>query len=229
MKTRGILLLLLPLFLPVLVEGAGPMTPQDNHASTLDFSMRFARHKIPLEYANRVQDSTSRWLGVSLREKAGKRVTLGMYGGYAFLTQTNNPFTAGKELDGYHAGFTLHVQLLEGEHASLYGAMEYLYQKVDHKSDTQTVAIDWVQPQAQLGVIVKLTRPWRLYGGGTYGKVDGEERASGTVNHTLTFERGARAGAFIGLDLNVDTDGYFGIEAQSGLVRGGEIYFKRRF
>ena len=227
MKIRGVLLLLL--FQPLLVEGAGPMTPPDSQASSLDFSMRFARQKIPLEYANRIQDSTSRWLGVNLREKAGRRVTLEFFGGYAFLTQTNNPLTAGVELDGYHAGFALHALLAEGRRASLYGSVEYIYQQVEHDSETQTVEIEWVQPQAEIGVIVNLAGPWRSYGGGTYGKIDGEERASGSVSHTLSFERGARSGGFLGLDLNVETDGYIGIEARSGLVRSFEIYFKRRF
>ncbi|MCR4302413.1 MAG: hypothetical protein NUV51_12450 [Sulfuricaulis sp.] len=227
MMVRGGLLLML--FLPVLVEAAGPLTPPERHGSTLDFSMRFARHKIPLDYANRTQDSTSRWLGVSLREKAGQRVTLGMYGGYAFLTQTNNPVTAGIELEGYHAGFSLHALLMESQRLSLYSSIEYIYQKVDHKNDSQTVVIDWALPRAEIGVIAKLAPHWRFYGGGSYGKIDGEERASGSINHTLSFERGAMSGGFIGLDLNVETDGYIGIEARSGLVRGGEIYFKRRF
>ena len=88
---------------------------------------------------------------------------------------------------------------------------------------------NWTQAQAQLGGILALARHWRLYGGGSYGKVDGEERASGSVNHTLSFERGAQSGGFLGLDLNVETDGYIGVELRSGLMRGGEIYFKRRF
>ncbi len=225
---RRLTALLLIFILPTLSEAAGPLAPQDNN-SALDFSLRLARSKIPLDYGNRANDTTSRWLGASLREKAGKRVTLGMYGGYAWLTQNINPVTAGIELDGYHAGFSLHAVLLEGRHASLYGALDYTYQKVDHKSDAQTVVIDWAQPQAQLGVMLTLTQKWRLYGGGSYGKIDGEERASGSVNHTLTFERGAQSGGFLGLDLNVETDGYIGIEARSGLMRGAEIYFKRRY
>lgn len=220
--------LLLILILPTLAEAAGPLVPQDNN-STLDFSLRLARSKVPLDYGNRTNDTTSRWLGVSLREKAGKRVTLGMYGGYAWLTQTNNPVTAGIELSGYHAGFSLHGILLEVQRASLYGALDYTYQKLDHKSDAQTVVIDWAQPQAQIGIVLTLAQKWRLYGGGSYGKIDGEERASGSVNHTLTFERGAQSGGFLGLDLNVESDGYVGVEARSGLTRGAEIYFKRRF
>ncbi|GAB4515136.1 MAG: hypothetical protein Tsb0026_20690 [Sulfuricaulis sp.] len=226
---RRLAVLLLISILPALAEAAGPLVPADNNSSTLDFSLRFARSKMPLDYAGQTHDTTSRWLGFSLREKAGKRVTLGMYGGYAYITQTNNPVTAGIELDGFHAGFSLHGVLLEWQRASLYGALDYGYQKADHKSDTQTVVIDWAQPRAQLGVILALAQKWRLYGGGSYGKIDGEERASGSINRTLTFERGAQSGGFLGLDLNVEQDGYVGIEAQSGLMRGIDIYFKRRF
>ena len=144
---------------------------------------------MPLEYAGRTHDTTSRWFGFSLREQVSKRVTLGMYGGYAWLTQSSNPVTAGIELDGFHAGFSLHGVLLEGQRTSLYGTLDYGYQKVDHKDDSQTVVIDWAQPQAQLGVMLTLARHWRLYGGGSYGKIDGEERASGTVNHTPVYPR----------------------------------------
>jgi hypothetical protein len=221
--------MLLIFILSALAEAAGPLVPTDNTGSTLDFSLRFARAEMPLDYAGRTQDSTNSWLGVSLREKVSKRVTLGMYGGYAWLTQTNNPVTAGIELDGFHAGFSLHAVLLEVQRASLYGALDYGYQKMDHEGSTQEVVIDWTQSQAQLGVMLALAERWRLYGGGSYGKLDGEERASGSVNHTLSFERGAQSGGFLGLDLNVETDGYIGIEARSGLMRGGEIYFKRRF
>ena len=214
---------------PMLAIATGPLTPPDDRNDALDFSLYFDRATTPLDYAGRTQDSTISRLGFSLREKAGKYVTLGLYGGNAWLTQTSNPVTAGIELDGYHAGVSLHAVLLRGQHASLYGALEYSYQKVEHKTDSQTVVIDWTQPQAQLGVMLTLTPQWRLYGGGSYGKLDGEERAGGTVNHTLAFERGARAGSFIGLDLTVDADGYVGVEARSGVTRYGEIYFKRRY
>jgi hypothetical protein len=214
--------------LPVLVEAAGPLTPDDRDVGP-DLSLRFARAKMPLDYGDRAYDNTSRWIGLSLREKAGQRVTLGMYGGYAYVTQTGNPVTAGMELDGFHAGFSLHGVILESRRALLFYAFDYTYQKVDHKGDTQTVVIDWSQPQAQLGAIISLTQNFRFYGGGSYGRIDGEERASGTVNRTTAIGRDARGGGFLGLDLNTDPDGYVGIEIRSGLIRGGEIYFKRRY
>jgi hypothetical protein len=101
---RRLTALLLIFTLPALAEAAGPLVPADNDNSTLDFSLRFARTKMPLDYAGRTNDTTSRWFGFSLREKAGKRVTLGMYGGYAWLTQTNNPVTAGASWTGFMRG-----------------------------------------------------------------------------------------------------------------------------
>jgi len=136
--------------LPVLVEAAGPLTP-DDRVESLDFSLRFARAKMPLDYGDRAYDTTSRWIGLSVRETAGRRVTLGMYGGYAYVTQTGNPVTAGMELDGFHAGFSLHGVILENRRVSLFYAIDYTYQKVDHKSDAQTVVIDWSQSQVVVG------------------------------------------------------------------------------
>lgn len=216
------------LVFPLLVQAAGPLIPEDG-AQTLDFSLRFAGEKAPFDYGGQTHDTTSRWIGVSWREKASERLTLGMYGGYTYVTQTDNPITAGIQLDGFHAGFSLHGILLDRPRVSLYYALAYTYQKVDHKSATQNVVIDWFEPQAQLGAIVTLTKSLRLYGGGSYGYIDGEERASGTVNHTTNFSRNSRAGGFLGLDLSVEPDGYVGIEAKTGLSRGGEIYFKRSY
>ncbi|MBI3570343.1 MAG: hypothetical protein HY082_04465 [Gammaproteobacteria bacterium] len=225
--TRCALLGLL-MIMPVLAEAAGPLTP-DNRAESLDFSLRFARAKMPLDYGGRAYDTNSRWIGLSLREKASQSVTLGMYGGYAYVTQTGNPVTAGIELDGFHAGFSLHGVIFESRRVSLFYAIDYTYQKVDHKSDAQAVVIDWSQSQAQLGAIAALTQNFRFYGGGSYGRLDGEERASGTVNHTTAISRDARGGGFLGLDLTTDPDGYVGVEARYGVTRGGEIYFKRRY
>jgi hypothetical protein len=91
------------------------------------------------------------------------------------------------------------------------------------------VVIDWSESQAQLGAMVTLNRRFRMYGGGNYGYIDGEERASGAIDRTTNFERSARAGGFLGLDLNVDADGYVGVEAKTGLTRSAEIYFKRSY
>lgn len=225
---KWMMLLWLPLAMSTPVKAAGPLAPADN-SKTVDFSLRLARAETPLDYGSRNIDTNSRWLGFSLREKVSERVTLGMYGGYAYVTQTNNPVTAGIELNGYHAGFSFHGIVITGQRASLFYTLDYTYQKVDHKGDTQTVVIDWFEPRAQIGGLVALSPHLRLYGGGSYGYIDGEERVSGGVNSTTNFSRDTRAGGFIGLDVNTDPDGYVGIEARTGLTRSMEIYFKRRY
>jgi hypothetical protein len=214
--------------LPTWVQAAGPLPPLHDD-KVLDFSLRMARVKSEFHYDTATADTTGKWLGLSVREKFSPHLTLGMFGGYAYVTQTRHPLTAGIELDGYHAGFSLHAVMIETPRVTLYGAMDYTYQKVDHKSDTQTVVIDWSEPHAQLGVIVPLAKRLRFFGGGNYGYIDGEERASGTTNHTVGFKQDARAGGFVGLDLQTDIDGYVGLEAKSGLARSAEIYFKRRY
>ncbi len=218
----------LPWLFPAWVQAAGPLPPAHDD-KTLDFSLRMARAKSEFRYDTFTTDTTSKWLGLSIREKFSPRLELGMFGDSAFVTQTHNPLIAGVELDGYHAGFSLHAVMLATPRATFYGALDYTYQKVDHKSDVQTVVIDWSEPHAQLGVIASLARRLRFFGGGNYGYIDGEERASGTTNHTVGFKHNARGGGFLGLDLQTDIDGYVGLEAKSGLARSVEIYFKHRY
>lgn len=226
--TRGILWGWL-LFIPALAQAADYMT-LDERDRPLDVALRFTSAEAPLDYSDgHAYDTTTKWIGFTLREQVIQRLALGMYGGYTYVTQTGNPLTAGIELDGYHAGFSLDGVLFESPRASLYYGLNYTYQKVDHKSDAQTIVIDWSEPRALLGASVRFTRLLRIYGGGGYGRIDGEERASGTVNHTTDFNRSSRAFGFLGLDLNVDPGGYVGIEAESGLTRRAEIYFKRTY
>ncbi|MHB8535169.1 MAG: hypothetical protein ACYDBW_06975 [Sulfuricaulis sp.] len=226
MKRRALGLLLLTM--PALAQAAGPLIPADEEKS-VDFSLRFASARAPFDYGAQNYDTTSRWIGISWRQKTSERLTLGMYGGTAYVTQSNNPVTAGLELDGYHAGFSLHGILYGGRRTTLFYAAYYTYQKVDHKDSTQTVVLDWSDARGQLGAIVTVSRRLRLYGGGNYGYIGGQERVSGTIDRTTDFRRAARAGGFLGLDIKVDTDGYVGVEANTGLARGGQIYFKRSY
>lgn len=225
---RHLFPLLIFLTISGLADAAGPPTSDDN-GNSVDFSVRLARAKTSLDYGSQDIDTTIRWLGLSLREKVSKHVTLGMYGGYAYVTQTDNPVTQGIELNGYHAGFTLLGFLYTSQRATLYYTLDYAYQKVDHKGATQTVVIDWFDSRAEIGGLVALTGQVRLYGGGGYGYLDGEERDSGTVNSTKNFKGAERVGGFIGLDLKTDPSGHVGIEARAGMARRVEIYFKRSY
>jgi len=221
-------LLLIWLFLANAVQAAGPLPPP-NDEKTLDFAVRFTHYDTVFDYGATNVDTTVKWIDVSWQERFGQRLRLGLFGGYSFLTQTNNAPTAGIELDGYHAGVSLDVSLLQMKRVNLYFEADYTYQKVDHDGENQNVDIEWHEASVKLGAAVNVSGGVRLYGGGNYGYVDGRERATGTVNRTTNFDRLSRSGGFLGLDLNVGKDGYIGIEGRWGLRRGGEIYFKKLF
>jgi hypothetical protein len=221
--------LLMPLLmLPQNLPASGPLPPPEDDRS-LGFDLRFARNENRLDYGGVNVDTVTQWIGVSWRERYGRRVHLGMFGGYAYTTQTNNPSTAGLELDGYHVGLSLLLSLWERKRATLFTAFDYTYERVDHDEENRHIDIDWHYPRAQLGAIFSLGQGWRFYGGADVGKIDGTERESGTINRTRQFERDTQVGAFGGLDFNLEQDGYVGIELRSGINGGGEIYFKRRF
>jgi hypothetical protein len=223
-------LLLIVCLHPVLASHAYDFPPSRNGDDTrLDFSVRFDQSKIDLKYGANDINTTVKRVGVYWHERFSERLRLGLFGGYTALTQTNSPLTAGSTLEGYHAGVTLHVNLIQTKRLHLFFSFDYAYQDVDNHKDGQTVDISWTEPNARLGAAVNLSANVRVFGGANYGSIDGQERDSGTVNQTVDFEHRGRSGGFVGADLRLDESGFVGIAARSGLNRGGEIYFKKLF
>ena len=217
------------LFMPGVVQAARPLIP-DELDQTLDFSLYFTNFKAPFNYSDgNSYDTTSHMIGAEFREKVASHLMLGMHGGYTWVTQSGNPLTSGIELDGYHAGLSLYGSIFESNRASLYYVFDYTYQQADNNDNNQSVTIEWSEPQALLGASILVGRRVRFYGGGGYGRIDGEERANGDVNQTTDFSRSARALGFLGLDLNLGPNGYIGIEAGAGLNRSAQIYFKQNY
>ena len=218
------------LFMPGLVQAARPLIP-DERDQTLDFSLYFTSSKAPFDYSDgNTYDTTTRMIGAEFREKLLARLMLGMHGGYTYVTQNDNPLTSGIELDGYHAGLSLYGAIFESQRASLYYVFDYTYQQADNNDNNQSVTLEWSEPLALLGASIMVGNRLRLYGGGGSGRINGEERANGDVNHTTDFSRSTRGLGFIGLDLNLGpSNGYIGVEAGAGLDRSAQIYFKQNY
>ncbi len=199
-------------------------------SDAFDFAVLLGQDRADFDFGPIESDTTVKWIGVIYRERFGPRLRLGLQGGYSYLTQTDNPLTAGKELTGYHAGLLIDVALLQTRNFNLYFAANYLYRRVDDDTGGQRVELTWHDMRTRLGLAVRLGDTVRLHTGALYGRLDGEERDLGIIDRTVDFERTARPGVFLGVDLNVDNrGGSIGIEACSGLTRGGEIYFQRLF
>lgn len=201
----------------------------DHFDRPLDFSLYATQRKSEWNYGATIPHTTTKWLGVTWRERYGERFHLGIFGGYAFLTQTGNAVTAGQELDGYHVGISADVTLFRRGPIDAFITTAYTYQNVKHDGGQQDVKITWHEPSAALGAGIRLHPQVRLYGGANYGYVEGEQRVSGTTNQTTDFERKPKTGGFAGLEVLLDPGGYIGIGVQSGANRGAGIYFGRQY
>lgn len=195
----------------------------------LDFSVRFSQHDLDLDYGSARIDTSVDRIGIGWRERYGDRLQLGLIAGWTDLTQTNNPVSAGRELEGYHAGVSLDFDLLRFERVTVFVQGAFLYQRVDDDTSTQRIVIAWREPSAQLGAAANLGGGLSVYGGVRYGRIDGEQRSSGTLNETREIEESERGGAVAGLELRVEGDGYIGFSAASGTDQTFALYFGRRF
>lgn len=215
-------------FTPWSVEAAGPpVSPVGDMVG--EVAVRFVRYRSDLEYPAANIDTTVEWIGISWRQALGLRVQGTLFGGSAALTQSNSSVTAGARLRGFHAGFALHINLWNRERAQLFLSSDYILQDVDDDIAGADVSLEWHQLQLELGASTSLGAAVCLYGGLNYGIIDGQQRLSGTVNETIDFDRGPVSGAFVGLEGNVEENGFIGIELHSGLSRYAEIFFKHRF
>lgn len=201
-------------------------TPAAHHR--LDFGLNLSSTRTEPAYGATPVATRTRRLGVHWREPFGERVQLGMLGGYSYMSQDSNPLLAGKDLDGYHAGFTVHGSLLRFTGGQLYVSARYVYESARHESETQNLRLSLDTWYAALGFSVEPGQRAQVFFGADYGRLDGTESATGTVNQTRGVEL-SRAGGFAGVGLRDDRDGAVGLVARAGLERGVSFYFKRLF
>jgi hypothetical protein len=195
----------------------------------IDFSLYISHHAFALNAAGTKTDTSVDRVGITYRERYGARLQLGLTGGYATLTQDNNPASSGRELNGYHAGFTFDLDLWQRERVNVYAGARWLYQKVDQDDGLQRVAIVTREPSYRIGASLALGDGVRAYAGLRYGRIDGEQRLSGTLKNTSAFETTDDAGGFAGLELQLEGNGYVGVATESGTDRNVAIYFGRHF
>lgn len=195
----------------------------------LNFSLTLSTRSYDLDYGGSTIDTSVDRVTASWRERYGERLQLGFFGGPAYLTQTNNTATSGHELNGYHAGLSLDIDLWRARSMDAFFSAVWLYQKVDHDASGQRVTIATSEPGVRLGTGVSVVPNLRFHGGFRYGGIRGEQRLSGTMNETRTVRESRQGGGFAGIELTLDRDGYVGLDAHSGTDRGVGISFGRYF
>lgn len=194
-----------------------------------DFTLAFTQHETTLARDGDRIDTTVKRIGIAWRERYGNYAHLGLLGGLSYLTQTGEPLTAGEQLDGYHAGFSVDVDVPLSSALAFFAGARYLYERTDDSTAVQEVTLSWTTAYAEAGLALTALRAARFYAGINYGELDGEERARGAITATRDLSADDAAGAVAGFEVTLDQDGYVGLVARSGFHRGAGIYFGRRF
>ncbi len=210
-----------------LATAAGPL-PHYQDATTSEFTLQGGRADLALDYSGAKIDIQADMASLALRQRIADRVHLGLLGGWTAVTQTDSPLAAGLKPSGVHAGLSLDVDIITLERWSAFAGVAYTYRRVEDDAVGRAIRLDWDEWRAQLGGSIGLGT-LRFYGGASYGAVDGTQRTSGAADSTTDFEVSGKAGGFLGVDLRLDTDGYVGVEARTGLDEGWLVYFRHRY
>lgn len=207
---------------------AGPPAALESRSS-MEVGVYFFQARNSLEYPSADVSTRVEQIGISWHERFGGHVQVGLHGGYSYVTQNDNPLTSGLQLDGYHAGLVLIVDLTPASSAvQLVADATFTYQQVSHESATQTTDIDWRESRLGLWSSIPLSAAFQVVAAVRYGWTDGQQRTSGVVNSTIDFDQ-RQAGAAAGLNLSDGQRGSIGVLGYSGLDEGWEVYFKRQF
>lgn len=226
---RMALVALPALALSVPAWSAGP-PPRIADDKTVDVAITLTRDELDLDYRGGSPVATTlERIGLTWDERVVPNVEIGMFGGYLFLTQSDNPALAGLEPNGYFGGVALRAVLFQTSSLQFFFQGQYSYERVTASDTQRNVTLRWDAPAARVGASFRPADRLRLYGGGSWGKFEGQENVTGTVPHTTSFDSARHTGAFVGIDFALEDDGYVGIEARSGMTRGAEIYFKKRY
>ncbi len=193
-----------------------------------DFAVRFVQYDMSLSDKEDRLDSTVKQISFGFNEAFGDRVKAGLFGGYSYLSQDDNPATEGEQLDGWHAGIAFEVAAYRTERFGLIAGARYMYQRVDEDSLPSPVEFTWYETSVYVSANTRIASGLVLFGGINHASIDGEERIDGTVRSTTNFDNSG-AGAFIGLDFEIEPRGHIGIMAETGLRNGGQIYFLHRY
>ena len=123
----------------------------------------------------------------------------------------------------------MQFQLVHTERFKLHADLGFQYLDASGSLEGQSVNLNWQQVTGQLQADIRLVQYSHLYVAVGAVAIDGQERASGSVNSVLSFNSNEPAYGVLGVKIGVDPTGYIGIEVSAGSMAGGQIYFQRWF
>lgn len=206
-------------------EGGVQIEP-DAHT---DFSLHAQYRKTDFLTPAGREETRLSTLGTVWMERLLPRVYGSLQFGYLEVSQPNNPIPAARVTEGGYAGIGLHGILYQGDRLNIDMTVDYRYHQADSNQDGQDIEHTWRQAGLGLQGSYQLIEPLSVSLRVTYHALSGEQRASGNLNQTLTFEEDTSTGYAMGLDLRVERGGHLGLEVYGGNFRGVGLYFRRWF
>ena len=197
--------------------------------ASLDFALHLSRLDIPVSDGQQQITTTVKHLGVVSFDISQQTLQPGLGVGYAYASDSQQSVTAGMELEGFYIAPALRSVLLDGHRLNVTLTATYLYQRVKDSNTDQTVTLEWQQPQLDLALIYRISRPIGLLLGGQYGRIDADEKLSGSIDQSITLQRGPTLGYRAGLDVDLGGDGHVGVLVHRAIADGVELYFQQLF
>jgi|GEM_PF-3483885 len=195
----------------------------------LDFGLHLSRLTTELSDNQRAIHTVVRRAGIASFDMTTRSLQPGIALGYASISDTSQPLSAGLEPQGFYIAPALRSAVINTRPFTVTLTGSYLYQHTRDSNATQSVTMEWHQPQLDLDALWRLSERAGLTVGGQYGRIDIDEKISGAVNQTITLKRRATLGSRAGLEFDLGNDGQVGLLLHRGIGDGVEIYFQRRF
>lgn len=227
-RRRSITVFAVALLLCDVALAMGPPQALETRTS-FDFGLYFVQSGYSLDTGSGKSPTTVEWAGIGWNERFSEQLQLGLHIGNTYLTQTQNPLTAGQELVGHHAGIRLTFDFTpRARSAGFLADVTITRQEVDHETDAQTIQIEWTDSRAGLWMWLYPWQSVQFVAGVRYGTLSGTQLAAGGVNSSTELEM-TDSGTALGINFNDGRGGSVGYMARYGLDSGGQLYFKRQF
>ncbi len=191
-----------------------------------DFSLLLANNNLDLQTGSNEYDVSLDRISIEIFTLIKPQIQLGLISGSSNLSLGNDPVSAGKSLNGYHAGLAIRSAL--GHNPQIGFHANYIYQETKNEAADQTITLDWHEWAAGISGKILVDQQLELSVGWRYQDVDVRYRATGNTHQTqnlkLTGSQGRLEAAWLD-----HSDGRISLAIQRGSYQQIEIRFLRKF
>lgn len=169
-------------------------------------------------------------IGIRLSERVNPHLILGLEGGIVAVDVTGQAATDGMQLSGNFLGVTLGGAAFAGARVGMDYRLGLSYQSAEDETEGQRVEQDWLESEVSVSLRWRTAGRVSIFAGSRLRALDLDQRMSGTVNSTASFEEQGRAQAFAGAALEVDPGGFIDLAVYRG--SGGDgfaLTFSREY